>query len=140
MTDGKTSSPTAGYRRPPIESRFRKGQSGNPAGRPKGSRNRQRPAPVERLQKLVLEEAYRLIKVNEDGEEVAMPIAQAIVRSLVTAATKGDPRAQAAFLKMVSDSEENASAGAPVQDDHRPREIVFRILDPKAPKPQGSSG
>jgi Family of unknown function (DUF5681) len=28
-----------GYRRPPIGTRFRPGQSGNPRGRPKGARN-----------------------------------------------------------------------------------------------------
>jgi hypothetical protein len=29
---------TAGYRNPPLASRFRKGQSGNPKGRPRGRR------------------------------------------------------------------------------------------------------
>ena len=33
-TEGKV-----GYKRPPVKSRFRKGQSGNPSGRRKGQRN-----------------------------------------------------------------------------------------------------
>lgn len=140
MTDGKTSSPTTGYRRPPVASRFRKGQSGNPAGRPKGSRNRPRPAPSEQLQAVILEEAYRFIKIDEDGEEVRMPIARAVVRSLIAAATNGDPRAQAAFLKMLSDSEANTSALMPAHDDHRPGEFTFKIIDPAAPKQDDRPG
>lgn len=30
---------TVGYRKPPVSTRFRSGQSGNPKGRPKGARN-----------------------------------------------------------------------------------------------------
>ena len=28
-----------GYKKPPLHTRFKKGQSGNPRGRPKGSKN-----------------------------------------------------------------------------------------------------
>lgn len=40
---GDTAQPSdyeVGYGKPPAETRFKKGQSGNPNGRPKGSRNR----------------------------------------------------------------------------------------------------
>lgn len=98
-----------GYRHPPAEARFRKGQSGNPAGRPRGSRNKPRPE-RERIRSLLLEEAYRPIKVNENGKEITMPMAQAVIRSLTVAAVKGDARAQAMFLKVVSASEEEEAA------------------------------
>ena len=57
-----------GYKRPPESGRFRKGQSGNPKGRPKNSdlgigSSRSTNA-------LVLKEAERLIMIRE-GEEAA---------------------------------------------------------------------
>lgn len=39
MTDGADESESVGYRRPPAATRFRKGQSGNLRGRPKGRRS-----------------------------------------------------------------------------------------------------
>ena len=98
-----------GYRKPPPGTRFRKGQSGNPGGKPKGSRNKPR-SYAERLGLLMLEEAYRPVTVNEDGAEVTMPVAQAVFRSLAAAAAKGEARAQAMFLKLVSATEEQAAA------------------------------
>ena len=140
MSDDKTSSPGVGYCRPPVGKRFQKGQSGNPAGRRKGSRNRPRQEkPQKPFDMLIMEEAYRLIDIDEDGEDVAMPIARAVIRSLIAAATKGDLRAQAAFLKMLSDSETGSTSGtgdfgALDPGAEEPREVIFRIVDPAAPK------
>src|SRR5204863_822583 len=96
-----------GYRRPPPG--FAKGQSGNPAGRPKGAKNKPR-AQGERLRSLMLEEAYRPVKMSEDGAEITLPLAQAVFRTLAAAAAKGDARAQATFLKLVSATEDAAAA------------------------------
>lgn len=89
-----------GYGRPPESGRFRKGVSGNPSGRPKGARNRPRPE-SDRLRELIRREAYRPVKVQVDGKEITMPLAQAVLRSLGTSAMKGEARASAAFLKML---------------------------------------
>ena len=132
-----------GYRHPPAEARFRKGQSGNPAGRPKGSRNKPR-SERERIRSLLLEEAYRPIKVNENGTEITMPMAQAVIRSLTVAAVKGDARAQAMFLKAVSASEEEEAAmeemlGQAHQAETRPEKVVIetRIIDTANGRPTG---
>lgn len=139
---------SAGYRRPPVGVRFNKGQSGNPAGRPKGSKNRPPgTARAERLKSLMLEEAYRPIKVNQDGKEIEMPMAQAVLRSLAVAAVKGEARAQAIFIKMVSATEEDEAAIAEMIDQARaeqaaakePTESVYWIVDAVDGRPTGKT-
>lgn len=121
-----------GYRRPPPG--FREGQSGNPAGRPKGASNRKKPrTQSERLRELMLKEAYRPIKTEVEGKEVTMPLAQAVLRSLAEAAAKGDARAQAMFVKLVSASEIEQEIYGQIlgdADDAEPRLIEVRIVDP----------
>lgn len=53
-----------GYRRPPKATRFTAGNSGNPNGRPKGSKN---------LSTLFAEELARTITLTENGKRKKMP-------------------------------------------------------------------
>lgn len=121
-----------GFGKPPRSGRFRKGASGNPTGRPKGSRNRPR-ATGERLRALMLEEAYRPVTVMADGVEVTMPLARAVLRSLTEAAAKGEARAQAAFIRMVSASEAEAAAIEEMlagEGNASPPQFEIVIVDP----------
>ena len=86
--------PVVGYRKPPVHSRFRKGQSGNPGGRPKGMTS-------GRAAALMQQEAYRRIRVKEGDKVVTMTVFQAVLRSLITLAMKGNSGAQRAFLDLV---------------------------------------
>jgi hypothetical protein len=147
MADERTSEADpdpVGYRRPPAGTRFRKGQSGNPAGKPKGSKNKPRPY-AERLGSLMLEEAYRPITVSEDGKEITLPLAQAVFRSLAAAAAKGEARAQAMFLKLISASEGEAAMVEEMIDEaseeaaHQPRKIVREIVDAVDGRPTGKT-
>ena len=94
-----------GYAKPPQSSRFKPGRSGNPNGRPKGARNKLPALNEERLKTIILEEAYREIKVNEGHRQVSVPMAKAIVRSLAHNAVKGNTRAQRLFSEMLSSTE-----------------------------------
>lgn len=99
-----------GYARPPAASRFRKGQSGNPQGRPRGARNRRPALNEEGLKDIVMAEAYRTIKVNDGDRQVTVPIMQAVVRSLALNAARGQHRAQELFTELVHRTEASHKA------------------------------
>jgi hypothetical protein len=102
---------TVGYRKPPVETRFKPGRSGNPAGRTRGARNKASALDEGRLKAIILEEAYRGIKINEGDRSLTIPIARAVVRSLAINAAKGQLRSQQVFAKLLGEIErDNALA------------------------------
>ena len=101
---------TVGYGRPPVRTRFKPGQSGNPRGRPRGARNTMPALNEERLKTIILAEAYRTIKVNDGARQVSVPMAQAVVRSLAVNAVKGQHRAQRLFSELLSATERDNKA------------------------------
>jgi hypothetical protein len=88
-----------GYGRPPVHTRFRKGKSGNPTGKRKHGE-------AERAEALIRQEAYRLLNVREGEKVTRMPALQAVIRSQITAAAKGNVAAQRALVKIVQDIED----------------------------------
>ncbi len=86
-----------GYAKPPVDTRFKPGQSGNPRGRPKGAKSKSNRLPAlneERLKTAITEEAYRMISVRDGDRLVEMPVIQAIIRSITLTAAKGNQRSQ----------------------------------------------
>lgn len=94
-----------GYGKPPVATRFRPGVSGNPRGRPKGSKNKRPGLKEERLKEIILDEAYRTIDVRDGDRTVTVPMAQAVVRSLAVNAAKGRARAQELFTALLAEVE-----------------------------------
>ena len=81
-----------GYRRPPRETRFKKGQSGNPKGRRK-----KKPASFEEVLGEALNER---ITVVIKGQARSLTMKELIVEQLGERAAKGDRLALATLLKL----------------------------------------
>jgi hypothetical protein len=94
-----------GYGEPPVHTRFAKGRSGNPGGRPRG-------ITPGRAANLILKEIYRLIKVREGDKVKKMPTLQAIIRNQLTLAAKGNGRAPRDVIAMALAIEQKAAAKA----------------------------
>jgi hypothetical protein len=103
MSAKKKGASPVGYGRPPVHSRFRKGQSGNPAGRRRQSEG-------ERARKLILQEAFRMLNLREGDKVSRIPALQAVLRSQIALAAKGNGPAQRAVVKTVQEIEAEARA------------------------------
>ncbi|MBX3598561.1 MAG: hypothetical protein KF874_13405 [Rhizobiaceae bacterium] len=92
QADRNSSSYAVGYRKPPVMTRFKKGQSGNPRGRPKGSHS----------PKALLRAALSApVRVSEAGEIKTIAQREALFRALVARAVKGDNRATAQVIDLI---------------------------------------
>ena len=98
-----------GYGKPPVNSRFKQGQSGNPGGRPKGSKNK--PAEAADIDDLVLEEAQREMKINEGERVVAVSVAKAVIRRIALEALKGKYRQQKLWTDLHTRAHEKRERG-----------------------------
>jgi hypothetical protein len=90
-TDGKDNG-AVGYRRPPVNRQFKPGQSGNPKGRPKGSKN---------LVTTFAEVLSRPIKVRDrnNGKTRTVSKLQVMIEAITNKAMAGDPKAFATVIQ-----------------------------------------
>jgi len=81
-----------GYGRPPKATQFKKGQSGNPKGRPKGTR------PVGAVLQEILGQR---IAVTENGRTRRLPALEVMLRRLANDAMRSEPSALKLMLSLV---------------------------------------
>lgn len=80
-----------GYKRPPKTHQFKPGQSGNPRGRPKGTRN---------LSTDLADISSRRIPIRENGKERRISRQEAVLLSLFNKALQGDVKAATSIINM----------------------------------------
>ena len=90
--NSKSADYVVGYRRPPKETQFTAGESGNPKGRPKGSR------PVGAVLQDIIQQK---VSVTENGKTRRIPALEVIIRRLANDAMRSDPRAIKLLLSLV---------------------------------------
>jgi hypothetical protein len=80
-----------GYGNPPKHSQFGKGRSGNPKGRPKGTRN---------IGQVFRNELNRRIPITENGKHQTITKLEATIKQMVNKAASGDARAIKTLLQL----------------------------------------
>jgi len=111
-----------GFGRPPQSTRFKKGVSGNPKGRPKGSLN---------VATVFLKTLREKVVINENGQRKTVTKLEAAFKQLVNKAAGGDLRAIAQLRDLAREAEEKQSTRAIQQGptvDELDREVMVGIL------------
>ena len=104
-----------GYGKPPLSTRFQKGRSGNPRGRPK---NRRREIPYDHI-------LGQMVTIREDGRTRRVTAAEAFILQLTRKGLQGDSAAARASLAAI----EEARAKRQV-DSETVSCIVWKIVSP----------
>jgi hypothetical protein len=120
MAADQESNYEVGYGKPPRHTRFPKGRSGNPAGRPRGKKN---------LATLLSDALDQKIIVVESGRRKKISKREAIVTQLVNKSASADLKATQILLAMLRDVETRAdSGGADIESlTEADRQIIQRI-------------
>lgn len=110
-----------GFRKPPIHKQFKKGQSGNRRGRPKGTKN---------LKTDFRDVAEEQLSIRKNGKTTKVSTQKAVLMQLASKAAAGDARAMNNFLttsmKLFGDEFKEA---VDKNFDESRREIVARYRE-----------
>src|SRR5262249_14774659 len=91
-----------GYGKPPVKSQFKKGESGNPGGRPIAKFD------LPDFQSTYIKELRAPVTVIENGKKKKMTQLQAVIKSHITQALKGDKTAIKQILECARKLPEHA--------------------------------
>jgi hypothetical protein len=122
-----------GYKRPPVETRFKPGHSGNPAGRPKGRRN---------LQTAIRQYLDAEIQVSIGQRKQTMSRLDALVHRVFNAAIAGDIKAfqHALSLAKLYDAEGPGELVSDPQSEAEQLQLIRQLLMRQRAKAEEPSG
>jgi hypothetical protein len=131
--DNDTSSYETGYGKPPIRTRFKKGQSGNPTGRRKGSRN---------LASALDSALQEKVTVNEGGVRKKVTKKQAALKQIANKAASGDVNALRILIPLLQFLEQRSPDPAlpTAQLEEADEKIVMTALARWKAQENGGSG
>lgn len=95
---------SVGYGKPPRHTRFTKGQSGNPRGRPRGAKN---------LKTLLNQALNECVIVTENGGRRKVTKREAVIAQLVNRSATADWRAIKILLDLVRELEDQSDPASP---------------------------
>jgi len=103
MPPGTRGDYEVGYGKPPRYAGFKKGQSGNPRGRPPGSKN---------LTTLLNDALNEPVTITENGRRRKITKREAVIKQLVNKSASADPRSLKILLDLMLNLEARARASA----------------------------
>ena len=115
---GKDSENRVGYGNPPEHTRWKPGQSGNPKGRPKKTKD---------VEKLFQRELDATIRITERGESRTITKREALVKGVINDALRGSKHAQKIALGFMQDSVELEGFVADPEDHKAFENFVQRL-------------
>lgn len=86
-----------GYKKPPTHSRFKSGKSGNPKGRPKGSRN---------FGTILKQRLKQRVTIVEKGRRKTITMEELIIRKLLNDAVAGDVHARRDVFRLAAEQKD----------------------------------
>jgi len=120
MTDDSKGDYDIGYGKPPRDSQFGKGHSGNPRGRPRGSKN---------LSTLLDSALNERVIVSENGKRKRISKREAILKQLVNKAGSGDPKSIHMLLTEIRLVEGRQPLAEPMLLDETDREVIRQLFE-----------
>ena len=116
-----------GYKRPPLETRFKKGKSGNPRGRPRKDLS---------LDALLRKELLSTVTVVQGNKEYVLTVAEAFAKSILKDATRRDRHARSIVVEAMKNLDTSRAAEDPANNTViiLPRNGFETCVDGQSPK------
>lgn len=108
-----------GYKKPPKQTQWKPGQSGNPNGRPRK---------IKDFEKLLDIELSKEITITEGGKQISISKREVLLKSLVNDALKGDLRAMKMVLPFMV-SQQSITGFEPDAADRQAFEQLMRTYE-----------